>query len=107
MCCYKIRIYIALALYTLILHGDDLVSTKQLCKETRIPYGYLAIALRTLQRHGIVERVYIPGIHGIASLWRIKEEFLNGYDKKYLLDVLKKHIEMCSVAGAMQFSETA
>jgi hypothetical protein len=108
-CCHKIRIYIALVLYTLIHHGDW-VSTKQLHKETRIPYDYIAMALRQLHRHGLAERVYVPGVHGVASLWRVRDDILNGYDKKHVLGVLKKHIEMCieySVAGAMQFSETA
>uniref|UniRef100_A0A7J2U653 HTH marR-type domain-containing protein n=1 Tax=Ignisphaera aggregans TaxID=334771 RepID=A0A7J2U653_9CREN len=108
-CCHKIRIYMALALYTLIHHGGW-VSAKQLCKETRIPYSYIAMALRKLQRYGLVERVYVPGVHGIASLWRVRDDILNGYGKKNVLDALMKHIKMCieySVAGAMQFSETA
>ena len=107
-CCYKIRIYIALALYTLILHGDW-ISTKQLHREARIPYDYIAMALRALQRYGLVERVYVPGVHGIASLWRVREDALNGLDKEQVLNTLKKHIEMClaSTESSKKLSTTA
>jgi DNA-binding transcriptional regulator GbsR (MarR family) len=93
-CCYKIRIFIASVLYALVLHGGW-VSTKQLHGETRIPYEYIAMSLRKLQRHGLAERVYVPGTRGIASLWRVRDDILNGYDRKRVLNVLKKHIEMC------------
>jgi hypothetical protein len=108
-CCYRTRIYTALVLYALLVHYGDWISTKHLRKETRIPYDYLVIALRKLQRHGLIERAYVPGARGIASLWRVREDALNGYDKKRVLELLKKHIRMCvehSVAGATQFSET-
>ena len=93
-CCYKIRIYIALALYALIRRGGW-ASTKQLHLETRIPLEYLAKALRILQRHGLAERIYMPGVRGVASLWRVRDGILNGYDRGRVLNVLKKHIEMC------------
>jgi hypothetical protein len=107
-CCYRTRIYTALVLYVLVHYGDW-ISTKQLRKETRVPYDYLVMALRKLQRHGLIERAYVPGIRGTASLWRVREDALNGYDKKHVLALLVKHIRMCvehSVAPATQFSET-
>lgn len=94
VCCHKIRIYTALALYALVLHSDW-VSTKQLYKETRIPYEYLAMALRKLERYGLAERVYVPGAHGVASMWKIRGDVLDSYDKKLVLNVLKKYIKMC------------
>jgi DNA-binding IscR family transcriptional regulator len=93
-CCYRTRIYTALVLYVLVHYGDW-ASTKQLYLETRVPYDYLVMALRKLERHGLVERVYVPGARGTASLWRVGENILNGYDKKRVLELLKKHIEMC------------
>jgi DNA-binding HxlR family transcriptional regulator len=107
-CCTKGKIFTLTILYYLIT-ANDWVSTIDVANKTKIAYYWVSRYLRRLLEWGIVERRYIPS-RPVLALWRIKEEVFNGYSKMQVLDVLKKHIEMCvgpSVAGAMQFSETA
>jgi len=109
ICCTKSKIYKLLTLYFIISY-EDWVSTKDVVNKLNIKKPRVLESLELFHRLGIVERKYIPSVQGVTALWRIKKEALNGYDKKYILELLAKHIKMCiehSVAGAIQFSETA
>jgi len=107
ICCTKSKIYKLLILYFIISY-EDWVSTKEVINKLKIKKPRVLESLELFHRLGIVEKKYIAAVHGVAALWRIKKEAFNGYDKKYILEMLVKHIRMCmhSVVPATQFSET-
>jgi len=108
-CCSKIKICMLATLYYLVKRGDW-VPTKEIEAFTKLEKVVVSVSLGRLFRLGIVEKRYVPCYRGIMALWRVREDVLNGYDKKSVLELLMKHIRMCvehSVVGVTQFSETA
>ena len=108
-CCSKNKICMLAILYYLIKRGDW-VPSKELEAFTKLEKVVVSVSLGRLFRLNIVEKRYVPCYRGVMALWRVREDALNGYDKKFVLELLMKHIKICvehSVAGATQFSETA
>jgi len=108
-CCSKNKICMLAILYYLAKRGDW-VSSKEIEAFTKLEKVIVSVSLGRLFKLNIVEKRYVPCYRGVMALWRVREDALNGYDKRSVLELLMKHIRMCveySVAGATQFSETA
>jgi hypothetical protein len=81
-------------LYYLVKRGDW-VSSKEIEAFTKLGKVMVSVGLRRLFRLDIVEKRYVPCYRGVMALWRVREDALNGLNKEQVLNMLKKHIEMC------------
>jgi len=93
-CCSKNKICMLAILYYLVKRGDW-VLTKEIEAFTKLGKVTVSMSLGRLFRLNIIEKRHVPCYRGVMALWRVREDALNGLNKEQVLNVLKKHIEMC------------